>query len=262
MYQFETAVEKRELFLSCEKVLKRNFIAIGVSLRQIRDEELWRYARHPEPSQWDSFDEYCQKEHELSKGYVSRLISAAAEAIKLQIRTGISIPSEPVATELRKVSEDDKAVILEKAALRAMQSGRPMTSADIRLSRLEALGTIPDPVKDCASKLGWQDDPDRMDTLLTWYQEGKENSDGKFWSAFHSGALDPADGKPSVILSSASLREIKSVEKRWQKTVMDIQKDEPFYWIGIAADDLELDGAIARIAHRKVKVIILDEGLL
>lgn len=253
------STSKRELFWSCNKAIERNFVSLGANLKRIRDEELWRYADNPEPSKWKSFEDFCQQEHELSKGYVSRLINAANIAITMHVKTSIDIPSEPVATELRKVDEEDRVKVLEAAAAKAAQHGRSLTSVDVKMARLDMLGEMPQPVLDCATRLDWEQDPDRMDTLLHWYDEGKDNPDGKFWAAYYSGILDPADGKPPITLKTASLWEIRQLEQRWQKAVIEISKDNPdiLSWVGMANQDLLLDGQIVRIANRRVKVIVL-----
>lgn len=256
-------LEKQALFNVCNAAIHRNFITIGANLRRIRDEDLWRYAVYPQPCPWKSFEEFCIDVHELSKGYVSRLISAASIALTMEIKAGIEIPTEPVASELKKVPEEKRVSILEDAAGKAIQAGRPLNSADIKLSRLEALGAIPFPVQKMAQNLDWAKDPDRMDVLLHWYQEGKDNPDSKFWAAYASGVLDPADGGKPVILRNASLREIHKLEQRWQRVVMEISKDDPAKqeWTGVIEvidGNIFIDGQTVRIKGRKVKITVLE----
>lgn len=250
---------KKAAFWSCNKAIERNFVSLGANLKRIRDEDLWLYANSPDSSKWSSFEDFCQKEHDLSKGYVSRLISAANLAITMQVRTNIDIPTEPVATELRKVSDEDRVRVLEGAAAIASQYGRKITSVDVKMARLQVMGGLPEVVQEAAARLNWEQDPDRLDTLLHWYQEGKDNQDSKFWTAYQSGVLDPADGKPPITLATASMREIRALEQRWQKTVIDIIKDDPAIrtWTGMANQDILLDGQMVRIANLRVRITVL-----
>jgi hypothetical protein len=95
-----------------------------------------------------SFEEYCQIRWGFSAGRARQLISGAQTAAQLETATGIKLPTEAVARELRKLPEAERPAVAIAAAAVAAAAGRDeMTTSDIKAV---ATPPAPPPSKDDA----------------------------------------------------------------------------------------------------------------
>jgi hypothetical protein len=108
-----------------EKIIEagqRMFIKVGTALAEIRDARLYR-------PKYKTFEEYCQKNWNLNRSHVYRLIDAAAVARELSPLG--DIPSERVAREIANVPKDQRKEIFNSALAKAKCEGRKLTAKDI-----------------------------------------------------------------------------------------------------------------------------------
>jgi hypothetical protein len=103
---------------------KQTFIEIGVALKKIRDEKLYR-------EKWNTFEAYCEDKFEFKKSQAYRLIEASEVVTKIKASPfgdELEIKTETQARELAKVPEEDWQEVIDVVADSQAKTGKPATA--------------------------------------------------------------------------------------------------------------------------------------
>lgn len=126
---------ERRLLKRCEKIIVRGaaqFIQVGLALRQIRDQKLYR-------EEFRTFEAYCLEKFSFGRAHGYRLIADAAAMLELQdlAPMGDKFPlNEGRARELARVPLELRVPVMEMAA--ELAGGEELTAKIIR----EAAGQL------------------------------------------------------------------------------------------------------------------------
>lgn len=122
-----TTIEEKKL-KQMESIVEdglRGFIAVGVALRTISDEKLYR-------DNYDTFDKYLRDRWKLGKNYAYKLMQGAEVATRIE-----GVENECQARELAKVPFTDQQKVMDRAKEHAVLEGRAVVARDIKEAATE-----------------------------------------------------------------------------------------------------------------------------
>lgn len=145
-----------EVLASAELVIKQgmsSFLDVGDALAQIREDRLYR-ATHR------TFEAYCIDRFGVSSSRARQLILAAGRAGDLESVTAVTLGSERAARAIGRVPAEDRAEVLERAAINGVAEGPGIEQAhaDLIAERMPAPAEPEHPTSEAPKLDG---DPDR-----------------------------------------------------------------------------------------------------
>lgn len=218
----QVSEQNLSLLLEAEQDIQKAWQLEGLALKRIRDNQLY------EARGYTSFSRYYENEFGYHKSTVSLRIKAAETAQRVRITEQKFNPSQVVFRELASVPPEQQQSILDKACeLSLLSKDNRVQAKHVRSAIQEAAGGYAVAVMDTARKWGFLGDLERMNILQGWYERGGDSHDGKFWSIFHSGTLDPQDGKAVVSFAEDTISDIRDGERRWQSSKIIADNPNP-----------------------------------